>query len=257
MSSRMILIRRGLIVAPHHVSESRGDEIVARRVRVPNSPKASVETLEGRVLLSAGVSSKVHALVAEMRAAHPHRAPTMGVVGDSLSDEYRFYPPNRSQARNWVELLGAKHVLNFGAYTLRSRGEPRDAGFAFNWAECATTSDMVANQLPGLLPQVQSGRVQMVTVLIGDDDFGNFLQQAPALASDPQALMAKLTEVTATAEANFDGSVNAILGANPNVKVVVGTIFDITKTPAVEGPLAAFGPGAATSASDQPGDLGV
>ncbi len=99
---------------------------------------------------------------------------------------------------------------------------------------------MVANQLPGLLPQVQSGRVQMVTVLIGDDDFGNFLQQAPALASDPQALMAKLTEVTATAEANFDGSVNAILGANPNVKVVVGTIFDITKTPAVEGPLAAF-----------------
>ena len=29
----------------------------------------------------------------------------IGVLGDSYSDEYRFYPPDRSTARNWVEIL--------------------------------------------------------------------------------------------------------------------------------------------------------
>ena len=111
----------------------------------------------------AGVAERslgqAHALAAEVRAAHHQAAPTMGVMGDSLSDEYRFYPPDRSQARNWVELLGAKRIVNFGAFSMGSRGEPRNAGFADNWARSdATTSDMLGNQVPGLLGQVRSGR---------------------------------------------------------------------------------------------------
>ena len=31
----------------------------------------------------------------------------VGVMGDSYSDEYQFYPPDRSTARNWVEILAA------------------------------------------------------------------------------------------------------------------------------------------------------
>jgi hypothetical protein len=166
----------------------------------------------------------------------------MGVLGDSISDEYRFYPPDRSQARNWVELLGAKRLVNFGPFSLRSRGEPRGQGFALDWARSdATTSDLVANQLPGILPQVSSGRVGLVTVIIGDNDFGDFLERVPSMASDPQAVVTELAKVTARAEGNFDAAVNAVLGANPNVRVVAGTIFDITMTPGVQGPLAAFG----------------
>ncbi len=201
----------------------------------------AVESLEGRVLLN-GASVRAHALAAEVRAVHHQAAPTMGVMGDSLSDEYRFYPPDRSQARNWVELLGAKRVINFGAFSLRSRGEPRNAGFADNWARSdATTSDMLANQLPGLLDQVRSGQVSVATVIIGDNDFRNFLLQAPSQSSDPQALLDTLAKTTATAEANFDVAVNAVLAANPNVRVVVGTILDLTQTPLVQAAVAPYG----------------
>lgn len=218
---------------------------MTRRARVGKSWVGSVESLEGRVLLNAAPSVRghAHALAAEFRAAHARaQAPSMGALGDSLSDEYRFYPPDRSQARNWVELLGAKRILNFGPFSLRSRGEPRNAGFAQDWAQSqATSADMVANQLPGLLSQVRSGQVGLVSVIVGDNDFGHFLESAPALASDPQALMGRLEQVTASAEMNLDATVNAVLGANPNVKVVVGTIFDISQTPAVQSLAGAFG----------------
>src|SRR4051812_47403442 len=40
----------------------------------------------------------------------------IGVLGDSYSDEYRFYPPDRSAARNWVEILAEHRGLDFGPY---------------------------------------------------------------------------------------------------------------------------------------------
>ncbi len=34
--------------------------------------------------------------------------PAIGVLGDSYSDEYQFYPPDRSTAQNWVEILARR-----------------------------------------------------------------------------------------------------------------------------------------------------
>src|SRR3954449_7451952 len=56
----------------------------------------------------------------------------IGVLGDSYSDEYEFYPPDRTTARNWVEILAATRGLDFGRFGDESRGEPRNRGFAYN-----------------------------------------------------------------------------------------------------------------------------
>src|SRR3954468_1879165 len=86
----------------------------------------------------------------------------IGVLGDSYSDEYQFYPPDRSTARNWVEILAATRGLDFGPFTTHSRGEPRKQGFAYNWARSdATTEDMIkSGQHTGLAQQVARGQVK-------------------------------------------------------------------------------------------------
>ena len=38
----------------------------------------------------------------------------IGILGDSISDEYRFYAPDRVTARNWVEILAATRGVFFG-----------------------------------------------------------------------------------------------------------------------------------------------
>src|SRR3954466_10179274 len=84
----------------------------------------------------------------------------IGVLGDSYSDEYQFYPPDRTTARNWVEILSELRGLDFGPFSTTSRGEPRNQGFAYNWARSdATTDDMIAGgQLAGLSSQVAEGK---------------------------------------------------------------------------------------------------
>src|SRR5690348_14161908 len=83
----------------------------------------------------------------------------IGVLGDSYSDEYQFYPPHRSSARNWVEILALTRGMNFGEFTAASRGEPRNGGYAYNWARSdATSEDMIATgQHTGLASQVARG----------------------------------------------------------------------------------------------------
>ena len=88
-------------------------------------PAASVEPLESRRLFA---------------AAEPIVG--IGVLGDSFADEYQFYPPDRSTARNFVEQLAEDRALNFGPFDAdgAARGEPRNAGFAFNWAKDGATT---------------------------------------------------------------------------------------------------------------------
>ena len=38
-------------------------------------------------------------------AGESGKVTAVGVLGDSYSDEYRFYPPDRSTSQNWVEIL--------------------------------------------------------------------------------------------------------------------------------------------------------
>ena len=171
-----------------------------------------------------------------------HASATIGAVGDSLTDPYQGYSPDRSQARNWVEQLASAHHANFGAFSKNVHGQSGHPGYANDWAMSgATSSDLVANQLPNLAAQVAKGQVKYAVVLIGDNDFGHFLTQAPTLASNPAALMSALGQVEQTAQANFDTTVQTLLQANPNVKLEVATIPNIAQTPAVQSQLAPLG----------------
>ena len=171
----------------------------------------------------------------ESRIALSH-APRFGAVGDSLADEYRFYPPDRSHARNWVEILAATGKADFGSYTTSHRSSPRGQGYAQDWAESgATTRDVVSTQLAGLAGQVRTGAVQYASVNMGADDFLDFLESAVTTAppATAAAFASELAAVTATAEANFAGTVSTLLAANPAAKVVVATIPDVREIPLV------------------------
>lgn len=165
------------------------------------------------------------------------RAGGFGAVGDSLTDEYRFYPPDRSHARNWVETLAQTRDVNFGAYTTRDRAFPRDQGYANNWAvDSATTADVVASQLPGLVGQVASGKVAYASVNMGTDDFLLFAQRVANQTLEgrpPINFEARLALVASNARANFDRTVDALLAASPKARVIVATTPDIRQIPAV------------------------
>src|SRR6516162_6803570 len=89
------------------------------------------EALEERIMLShargAAASAAIHLAGARpLTALHqtPRSLGPVGAVGDSYTDEYEFYPPDRTTARNWVEILHALRRVRFGPFTTQSRGEP-------------------------------------------------------------------------------------------------------------------------------------
>jgi lysophospholipase L1-like esterase len=155
----------------------------------------------------------------------------IGVLGDSYSDEYQFYPPDRTTARNWVEILAATRGLNFGPFSLESRGEPRNQGFAFNWARSdASSDDLIATgQHTGLAEQVARGEVGLVVISIGGNDFIHAFQ-----SPDP---MTALRSVFPRNLANYRVAVETILGAHADVKVVLTTLSDIRNLPEIAAPI--------------------
>jgi hypothetical protein len=157
----------------------------------------------------------------------------IGVLGDSYSDEYRFYPPDRSTARNWVEILVEARGLNFGRFTSEHRGEPRNQGYAYNWARSdATTSDLIATgQHTGLAAQVARGEVTVAIIFIGGNDFINALA-----ANRPPA---DLDRVRARATVNLQIALETILKASPRVCVLLATLPDIFDLPEFAAPVRA------------------
>jgi phospholipase/lecithinase/hemolysin len=149
----------------------------------------------------------------------------IGVIGDSYSDEYRFYPPHRTHARNWVEILAETRSLNFGRYSLSDRGEPRNQGYAYNWARSdSTTEDMITlGQHTGLAEQVARGELDLAFIFIGGNDFIYAMQSA-----DPHSAMRDLAP---RASANLRLAVGTLLAARSDLKLVLATVPDIRHLP--------------------------
>jgi phospholipase/lecithinase/hemolysin len=158
----------------------------------------------------------------------------IGVIGDSLADEYQFYPPDRSTARNFVEQLALDRGLNFGGFDSdgASRGEPRNAGYAFNWArDGATTSDIVSQgQHTGLAAQVAANEVNYAWVTGGGNDVLNL-----ASAEDPAAAVATLGQ---TLLANGQTILATLRAANQDLRIVIATVPRLSGLPAVKGAVA-------------------
>jgi phospholipase/lecithinase/hemolysin len=177
------------------------------------------------------LTALVVALLAPLPTAEAGWRGGIGVLGDSYSDEYQFYPPHRTKARNWVEILAATRSLNLGAFSTQSRGEPRNQGYEYNWARSdATTVDLIATgQHDGLAAQVARGDVNLAIVFIGGNDFINAMK-----SQDP---VTALQEVGPRAESNLKLAVATILKAHNHVKVVIVTVPDIRDLPEFRVPL--------------------
>jgi phospholipase/lecithinase/hemolysin len=148
----------------------------------------------------------------------------IGCLGDSYTDEYEFYPPDRSTARNWVEQLAKDRDLNFGAFTTGDRGSPRYQGYAYNWAlSGATSTDMVHDELPGLLTQVKSHEVGVVCMFIGGNDFNALLTSSNPLST--------LSSIQTTVFANIRKAAREIIAASGSVHLVIANLPDISLLP--------------------------
>jgi phospholipase/lecithinase/hemolysin len=96
-------------------------------------------------------------------------ATKLGVMGDSLSDEYGH--ESYSYADNWVEQLVIYRGIDVGP--TGSWGEPRRNGFyEYNWARAGATSGALlsAGQHTGLAAQVAPNSIEYGVLLIGAND---------------------------------------------------------------------------------------
>ncbi len=159
----------------------------------------------------------------------------LGVLGDSNSDEYRA-DDNRGGAYasvtfSWVELIAARRGLNLGPWG--TWGEPRRAGFKYNWARSgATVHDAIAaGQHTGLAGQVANGEVSHVIIWIGTNDFATWngtYQEIYNGRLSGKALQAKLDTITADITLAVDTIVRA-----GKVKVLLVTIAERAVSPDV------------------------
>jgi phospholipase/lecithinase/hemolysin len=154
----------------------------------------------------------------------------IGIIGDSISDEYRFYAPDRATARNWVEILAATRGLPFGDPLVVSGRVNKDRRFAYNWSQsgATTTSLMAQGQHTGLAAQVQGGApINLAAVTIGTNDFADAL-----IRSRPVADMRRVLE---RASANLAAILDTLLGVNPALKIAVFTAADLRSCPLLRG----------------------
>jgi phospholipase/lecithinase/hemolysin len=182
----------------------------------------------------AGLAAAVSFCAGFAYAAEPPAAMRgIGVLGDSYSDEYRFYTPDRAIARNWVEFLADVRGLNFGSPSETSRGAPRHQGFAYNWAQSAATTDslIAEGQHTGIAAQVAAGEIDIVVVFIGGNDFINASRRGDAVA--------ELERTAVRAQANLRIIVDTVLKARSNVRMVLLTIPDLRGLPEVRDTLKA------------------
>ena len=174
------------------------------------------------------------------RLAAAHRPVRVGVLGDSYSDEYRFYPPARSHAANWVEQLARHHRANFGQYAARARPASRNQGYADDWAESGATSADLPAQAAGVAAQAAAGKVDVITILIGGNDFLNPLESAAVNPfADTTAIADAMPAVAADVVAHLRSALTTIRAAAPAARVVLVTLPPVSALPLVAAGVAA------------------
>lgn len=102
--------------------------------------------------------------------------PLLGVaiIGDSTQDEYRA-DDNRggsyaATTLNSIELMARLRALPVG--TWGTWGGSRRTGYEFNWARSGAVGyNALVDQAPGVVAQINAGRVGYVLVQVGSNDF--------------------------------------------------------------------------------------
>ena len=160
----------------------------------------------------------------------------IGVMGDSMSDEYRaddarggIYGP---VTLNWVEVLVRDRGLNFG--TWGTWGEPRRVGYEYNWARSGATCESLiqSGQHTGLAKQVAEGKVSIAMLWIGNNDFhltnGTYQEIYDGSLSD-KAVQEKINHMLE----NITTAVDTVIHAGP-IKMVIVNVADKSIDPRVK-----------------------
>ena len=174
----------------------------------------------------------------EHRPGRPHSVTRpnglsgIGIIGDSISDEYRFYAPDRVTARNWVEILATMRGLPFGDPVITTRGVAQDRRFAHNWSQSgATTTSLIAQgQHTGLAAQVTDGAgIDLASVTIGTNDFVTCLNTSRSVTA--------MGLVLERASANLAAILDSLLGISSTLEIAVCTAVDLRCCPILRGAL--------------------
>jgi hypothetical protein len=156
---------------------------------------------------------------------------SIGVIGDSIADEYQF-SPTRQAAQSFVEVLAARsnanQVFSFGEFSTESRDEPRNQGHEFNWARSGARTDQLGPQVEGLMQQIAAGRVTVGMAFIGTNNFRDVLLND----ADP-------VNTTRGGIGNTAAAAGVLLGASPDFRLAIANVPDVTLFPESRAALAA------------------
>jgi len=158
-----------------------------------------------------------------------------GVMGDSVSDEYRAPEDNRAPGyaattHNWLEQLVKYRNVSFGAW--KNWGGFRRTGYEFNYSRSGATtqSGLDAGAHVALGEQVSTGKVQVVYYQLGSNDFAWY----NSIADDIYSGRLSGTQL--------DGYITRVVGnvrtalveinKSQKAKVLVSLVPDTTITPA-------------------------
>jgi phospholipase/lecithinase/hemolysin len=157
---------------------------------------------------------------------------TIGVVGDSLTDEYQFADDgNHSAGRNWLEQLATCQGVDFGTFSEDDWGDSREQGYEYNWAKAgATTTDLInQEQHINLAAQITAGDIDLAVCWIGVNDL------TKVYSGHYQFIYGGGNWVPMVDDAidNAKDIVNEILGASTDVNLVLVTIPEVELNPAL------------------------
>src|SRR5579862_4913045 len=166
----------------------------------------------------------------------------LGVMGDSLSDEY-FEEAYGTYATNWVQQLVVYRGVNVGPTAAAAGqpggtwGSPRRTGYEFDWALSGDTSTnlLADGQATGLAAQVVPDGITHAVLAIGANDFNPDFSTYPSAAYlniyDGSWSSAQISNYVAQTLSNIETAVVTV--ETTGVKLVVYNILDYGKTPAV------------------------
>jgi hypothetical protein len=157
---------------------------------------------------------------------------TLGVMGDSLSDEYQYN--GRPYAQNWVEQFATSNYVNVGLNT--ANAAPRNQGYNQNWALAGATTGTVLSggQATGLAAQIPNAGgygIDYAVLMIGANDF------APGSTAynniyNGTWTTTQINNYVSSVVGNIGTALSDILPTG--VKAVVATVPDYGITPYVQ-----------------------
>ena len=177
------------------------------------------------------------ALLAFVGGVDSAAALTLGVVGDSLSDEYA-EETYGSYAANWVEQLDQFAGVDTGPTAAASGqpggtwSEPRRTQNQYNWARSGADSDTMlsAGQHTGLAGLVAPEGIEAVVVVIGANDFYPTGSAYLGIYNGTWS-QAEIDAYNLSRMANINTALDTLIATG--VPVVVGTVPDYGLAPLV------------------------